>query len=143
MRLLNNDHFKYTTNTLNSSSEQETESVSSKIDHLLKTNAALSLMSKINLVNNLNSRNSSMSKISSPSPSLNRLSLNMTQSGRSVSYFANTRPKQNLNIPSQLESDLKSQTGFIKRSFAPPSSALNSLLKSGTEMNALINKKKL
>ena len=127
MRLLNNDHFKYTTNALNS--DQETEPVSSKLDHLLKTNAALSLMSKINLINNLNTRNSSTSKISSPIHSLNRNSMNMQHSGRSVSYILNNvRSKHNL----EQDCGLKSQNGFVKRSFAPPSSALNSLLKSGT-----------
>ncbi len=119
---MNNDHFKYT---------ETCESTESKLDHLLRTNAALSLMSKIHLISNLNNRHS---MTSTPTVSIRQRSYNGPETNTSR-YRMSSRPtsfvlSESISEAIDLESSANINNKF-KRSFAPPPNALQSLLNSG------------
>ena len=149
---MNNDHFKYTSNANNiigaGGCFQEAPG-ESKLDHLLRTNAALALMSKINLLTNLqkiNNKNNNRHSIASTNDLMTSMNGTIPVSLRQKSYnvpSANnqfrrrSRPTSFVLSESVISESLVDISSFeshpFKRSFAPtPSTTLHSLLfKSG------------
>lgn len=130
LRIINNEHFKFTSNALLRGSQADTSST--KIEHLLKTNAALSLMSKINLASSIKNNNKRLSLMLT---SDDASTLDMSSESRSKSYACKRAQRpSSVYMPDKVELQQSSNanSNFIKRSFAPPSNAFSSLLKSGS-----------
>lgn len=138
LRIINNEHFKFTSNALLRGSQADTSST--KIEHLLKTNAALSLMSKINLASSIKNNNKRLSLMLT---SDDASTLDMSSESRSKSYACKRAQRPNsVYMPDKVEQQQSStNSNFIKRSFAPPSNAFSSILKSGS-LKAPLNQQK-
>jgi hypothetical protein len=128
LRIMNNEHFKYTSNALLLQRGSPAESTATKLEHLMKTNAALSLMSKLNLALSLKGKRHSL-KLPDDVSITDILARNTLDDVRSKSYLG-TRETERAEPAAQVSRDQSNI--FIKRSFAAPSTTFSSLLKSGS-----------
>ncbi len=119
---MNDSHFNYT---------EISQSTESKLEHLMRTNAALSLMAKINLISNLNKRDT---ESLTPPESIRQRSYNGPDT-YTPKYRRSSRPSsfvlsESISEAIDFENSPDTNSKF-RRSFAPPPTTLRSLLKSG------------
>lgn len=128
---MSNEHFKYTSQSLLKGGQES--STTPTLDHLMQTNAALSLMSRLNLLTTLGSRHSiaTASSTNETSPAAER----RPEVKPRRSYLSNKSQSQRTRPSSFVLTegdDESSNNSRFTRSFAPPSVALKSLFNSGT-----------